>query len=569
MNAALLRFSESREVIEALLNHMNDGLMLTNSNREIVAINPAFERMTGYTLEEIEGKNPSVLQSGQTPRETYKDMWMTLSKKGTWTGELCNERKDGGRFWSYITITEVRKVDKEDSYYIGLMRDITIRKKQEEEMRHTAYHDTLTGLPNRLHFREKLKEALVFAAEREKHVAVLFLDLDRFKKINDSYGHQAGDDLLIECSKRLSGIVGTRGVVSRFGGDEFTIFLPNLESKKAAYQLIKDVFTAFSTPFSIRNHVLYMTTSVGMSFFPEHGEDFDTLLKNADSAMYRTKVEGRNSFQVYDKEMNELVAEELLLEIELLDAIHSGQLEVYYQLQVEIDSRRPYGMEALVRWNHPTKRVISPAVFLPIAEKMGVLAEIDEWVLNEACRQTKSWHDQGYDHLIVSVNISKKFFKKVDFVQRVKGALAESGLQPTYLCLEITENTAILQVEEIREKLNELKEFGVYVSLDDFGTGYSSLSQLKLFPIDSLKIDQSFVRDIDMNENRAIVKLIIAMANSLNVSVICEGIETEEQLKLIEEEGCSRAQGYLFSRPIPYAECEKLINSLIEGTMYK
>ncbi|MCM3714322.1 EAL domain-containing protein [Alkalihalobacillus oceani] len=564
MNSAFIRFAQNHRNVETLFNYMNDGLLLTNHRHEIIAVNSAFQRMTGYTLKDIAGMNPSMLESANTPKHVYDEMWDSISRNGSWTGELLNERKDGTLFWSFLTVTQVEQPQPEDSYCIGIMRDISERKQQEEQMKYNASHDTLTQLPNRVLFKDKLEDALQTAAENGKKVAVLFLDLDRFKKINDSYGHQVGDQLLVKMARRIQRVIGEDGVVSRFGGDEFTIFLPDMD-EVITEDVISALFAAFEKPIIVNEKELYMSMSIGACFFPEHGKDAETLLKNADSAMYRTKEEGRNHYQRYEQGMNETTADELSLETELLKAIRRQELEVYYQLQVDIDKRIPFGIEALVRWNHPLKNVLSPAVFLPLAEEMGVIAEIDEWVLNEACRQTKRWHREGFGELIVSVNVSKEFFKRPDFVSRVEQALLRAELDPSYLCLEITEKTAILQVDEIRAKLNQLKQKGVAVSLDDFGTGYSSLSQLRMFPIDTLKIDQSFVRGQGSPENQAIVKLIIAMANSLNVSVICEGIETEEQLSLIRNEGCYKAQGYLFSRPIPADECKGVMERLIRS----
>ncbi|MCM3760133.1 EAL domain-containing protein [Alkalihalobacillus oceani] len=564
MNSAFIRFAKNHRNVEMLFNYMNDGLMLTNHRHEIIAVNSAFQRITGYTLKDVEGMNPSVLKSGKTPKHVYHEMWDSISRSGTWTGELLNERKDGTLFWSFITITKVEQPRPEDSYCIGIMRDISERKWQEEQMKYNASHDTLTKLPNRVLFKEKLEEALRTASENGEKVAVLFLDLDRFKKINDSYGHQAGDELLMKMSQRIQSVIGEKGLVSRFGGDEFTIFLPAV-NEAATEHVISALFAAFEKPIIVHEKELYISMSIGACFFPEHGEDVETLLKNADSAMYRTKEEGRNHYQRYEQGMNETFAEELSLETELLKAIRQQELEVYYQLQVDIEKRIPFGIEALIRWNHPLKDVLSPAIFLPLAEEMGVMADIDEWVLNEACQQTRRWHREGFGELIVSVNVSREFFKRPDFVSRVEQALARAELDPAYLCLEITEKTAILQDEDIRAKLNQLKQKGVGVSLDDFGTGYSSLSQLRMFPIDTLKIDQSFIRGQVSPENQAIVKLIIGMANSLNVSVICEGIETEEQLSLIRNEGCYKAQGYLFSRPIPADECKGVMERLIQS----
>ncbi|GAE33660.1 putative bifunctional diguanylate cyclase/phosphodiesterase [Halalkalibacter akibai] len=561
MNEAFTRFAQNKKNVEILFNHMNDGLMITNSRREIVIVNPAFERITGYTMKEVEGKNPNLLQSGNMPRDTYEEMWDCIGSVGSWTGELQNLRKDGSLFWSFITITKVKQNQSEDCYYIGILRDITARKNQEDKLKYYAYHDILTKLPNRMFFTEALQLRLSTAKFNQEKLAILFLDLDRFKKINDSLGHQFGDDLLIQMANRIKTVIGDHGIVSRFGGDEFTVCLPFEEEHQVTTTLEK-LTDQFRQPFVIHERAFYMTISIGMSIFPEHGSDVETLLKNADTAMYVTKEEGRDHFSIYEAKMNEKTSEQFSLEVDLVEALAQDQLEVYYQLQVDVDNEKPFGVEALIRWNHPTKGMLSPAEFLNVAEEIGILANIDEWVLKQAINQGKKWHEQGYPNLVISVNISRDFFKKADFLNKVNELLDDSRLNPARLCLEVTENFAVLHVEEIRNKLISLKERGIRVSLDDFGTGYSSLNQLNLFPIDTLKIDQSFVRGNDSKENGAIIKLIIALAKSLGVSVICEGIETAEQLSLIKNEGCDHAQGYLFSKPVPFDKCETMMHAL-------
>ncbi|MBP3953183.1 EAL domain-containing protein [Bacillus suaedae] len=561
MNAAITRFVENEKNVETLFNHMNDGLMMTNTKCEIVAVNPAFERMTGFTMSEVEGQNPHILKSAQTAPDVYEKVYETVLLEGSWTGELLNKRKNGEDFWSDLTITSINDIDGE-CYFIAIIRDSTERKRQEEKMRELAYHDELTNLPNRLNFKESLQQAIANANRDDRKVAVLFLDVDRFKKINDSYGHDVGDELLIQIGERIQSVISDHGTVSRFGGDEFTICIGNT-SDEHANVLISSLFDAFEeSSFKIKEHQFFMSVSIGVSYYPEHGQDVDTLLKNADSAMYRTKEDGRNNFQVYEPAMNARTAQKLSLESALIQALKKKELEVFYQLQVDVENGKPFGVEALVRWNHPVDGVLSPAIFLTLAEEIGLLADMDEWVLNEACMQGKKWHDSGFNELIVSVNVSKDFFKRKDFIARIEKALTKSQLEPAYLCLEITEKTAILQAKDIREKLQSLKKQGIHVSLDDFGTGYSSLSQLNLFPIDTLKIDQSFVRGQASKANDAIVKFIIEMAKTLGVSVICEGVETEKQLELIRSEGCHRAQGFYFSKPVPSDDCEKMMREL-------
>ncbi len=560
MNMTLLRFLETQENMTVLLEYMNDGFMLINDRKEIAAINPAFERMTGYVIYDIKGMNPSFLRSRSTSSAIYDRIWKKLDDKKRWQGELSYKHKNGTLFWAVFTMIAVEQ--EEETYYIGIMRDVSEQKRCKLQLEYKASHDAVTGLPNQAYFREVLKQKIKIAEEKREQVAVLFLDIDHFKKINDSYGHQAGDSLLIQFAKRVNDTLGTRGFMSRFGGDEFTISLFPVRSKREIDQVFQDIFTELERPFIVKGQEFYITISVGWCLFPDHGADAHTLMKNADTAMYKMKANGRNDITMYDQMMNESAADELFLRSELIEAFHRNELEVHYQLQVNIDDRSPFGVEALIRWNHPTKQMLSPAIFLPLAESAGIMAQIDEWVLYEACRQIKGWHKRGYGELVVSVNISKRFFELPDFMERVVKVLKETDLPPKYLCIEIPEHTALLHIDDIRNKLKTLKQYGISISLDDFGTGYSSLSQLSLFPIDILKIDQSFIQNEASKENLEIIKLIINMAQQLDVEVICEGIETEHQLKIIFENGCRCAQGFLFSKPVPAAVCERLMKNL-------
>ncbi|WP_179295646.1 EAL domain-containing protein [Bacillus sp. FJAT-45350] len=565
MKTLFEKFTSDSENVWKLFTFMKDGLIITDYHQRIVAINPAFEKITGYKYKEVYMQNPKVLQSGKTEPKTFHSMWESLSNEGTWTGEIINKRKTGEEFWSYITITYIKKKRKEDCYYIGIMRDITEQKQNEKKISHLAYHDTLTQLPNRALFVKKLRQSLKEASESNKKLALLFLDLDRFKNVNDSLGHQAGDQLLLEVSRRLQQVIGDRGIVSRFGGDEFTILLHPIESEDEVHKCINNIFHSLDLPIEVVGESIYITLSIGASFYPEHGSDIHTLLKNADSAMYRTKDEGRNNFQFYDHDMNEGSLEKFYLEHELHRAIENNEFEVHYQLQVDVQTGMPYGVEGLIRWNHPKKGLISPAQFLPLAEDTGLIVQMDHWVMKTAFAQTKKWHEKGHSDLMISVNISKQQFESYHFIDKVKQTILETRIDPHLVCLEITENMAINNVEQAVNKLTELKEMGIHVSLDDFGTGYSSLSQLKNFPIDTLKIDQSFVRtQSGGGKNDAIVKLIIAMAKSLNFTVTCEGVETEEQLILIRNEGCHHAQGFLFSKPLTHEKCEAMMGQMKE-----
>lgn len=553
------KFAVDHENVWKLFNHMNDGLIIANSKRQIIAANPAFQKITGYDYEELFLKNPRILQSGRTPPSIFKEMWESITKSGTWTGELINRRKNGKHYWSFITITEIKKKNTKDTYYIGIIRDITTRKLDEEKISYLAFNDHLTGLPNRVRFKQLLTEQIKHHKKTHEQLAVIFFDLDRFKIINDTFGHHHGDEILKGVAARLKEIIGNSGIVGRFGSDEFIIMLPYIQSIKPITDVTAKIFKKFTElPIRCTGRELFITTSMGISLYPEHGHDTNTLIKNADIAMYSSKDEGRNNYHFYEPTMSESKYEQLAIETDLHRALENDEFKVFYQLQIDVETKRPYGVEALIRWFHPERGLVAPNEFLAVAEEMGLIIEIDDWVMKKACEQVKKWNDQGAN-LQLSVNISRKQFERNRFVDVVKKTIRETGIHPNQLMLEITENMAIINVEAAIQKLQTLKDLGVHFSLDDFGTGYSSLSQLKRFPIDTLKIDQSFVKNSNGNDkDAAIVKLIIAMAKTLNFTVTCEGVETEEQFALIKREGCDHAQGYLFSKPIEGEKVEQL-----------
>ncbi|WP_216829915.1 EAL domain-containing protein [Alkalihalobacterium elongatum] len=567
MKTKFKKFSSDHENVWHLFNQMSDGLMITDYQQNIIAVNPSFENITGYSFEEIVYKKPNVFLSPEKATHlNFKEMWKNIHSRGTWTGELETKRKNGEAFTSNITVTSIQKQQVEESLYFIIVKDISSRKKVETEITRLANFDELTQLPNRTQFKKIINEAIHQAKKNHNTFAVLFLDLDHFKKINDSLGHQIGDELLQQIAKRLQNVIGANGTVSRFGGDEFTILLSPLKNKKEAYESAKKIIASLQQPIVCAGEKIYMNTSIGCSFFPEHGTDYTTILKNADSALFQAKKAGRNQYQEYNDSINEGLIEQLQIERDLRTALAEQQFEVYYQLQMDIETGKPYGIEALIRWNHPERGNLPPFIFLPAAEETGLIAEIDDWVLQTACAQTKKWHEDGHEDLVLSVNISKKQFDRPDFVKRVKQTLRETGLNPKQLCLEITESMAITHIDEAVDKLKKLKSIGVQLSLDDFGTGYSSLSQLKNLPIDTLKIDKSFMQGSgDEQENHVLVKLIIAMAKTLNFAVICEGVETEEQLLLLRTEGCNHAQGYLFSEPLAPSNCELKMKHITEN----
>ncbi|WP_429310886.1 EAL domain-containing protein [Paenibacillus mucilaginosus] len=440
------------------------------------------------------------------------------------------------------------------------IRAVNERKRAEEKIQHMAYHDALTDLPNRLMFDEKLGRCFQEAERNGSMMAVMFFDLDRFKVINDTLGHHVGDQLLRLLARKLRHYVSDKDVVARFGGDEFIILLTNMAHADEAAQFAKGIPDLLKDPFVIEGHELFVTASIGISMYPSDGKEVDTLLKNADIAMYRSKEKGGNAFQYYHPDMNKRSLHRLNLEIHLRKALERGEFQLHYQPIVDLRNGSVYGMESLVRWQHPEWGVVSPGEFIPLAEETGLIVPIGNWVLLESCRQNRRWQQLGYPPLVVSVNISAIQFNQMNFVQIVTDALKESGLAPDRLCLEITENIAMNNVPHIIETMQKLKALGVGISIDDFGTGYSSLSYLKRFRVQTLKIDQSFIRDVTLDEdNAAIVTALIAMSHRLKIKSLAEGVETQEQLDFLVAQGCDKIQGYLFSKPIPADAFETMI----------
>lgn len=456
----------------------------------------------------------------------------------------------------------------------GTVQDITERKKAEEQIRTLAYYDTLTELPNRVMFKEHLGKALARARRRNNLVATLLLDLDRFKRINDTLGHSVGDQLLREVAARLMQSVRREDLVSRhsfddtatsvarLGGDEFAIMLTDLESVQAAAKVARRTLDMLSAPISLDAQEVFATASIGITVFPFDGEDVDSLLKNADTAMYHAKSEGRNNYQYYTKSMNASAFENLALENSLRRALERGEFELYYQPQLNLDSGEIVGVEALIRWQHPELGMVSPVQFIPLALETGLIVPMDEWGLRTACQQAKAWQDAGLRPMRVSVNLSSYQFRQKKLVELVARILSETRLDPQYLDIELTESTIMQNAEETVKTLHELKEMGIKLSVDDFGTGYSSLSYLKRFPLDTLKIDRSFIKDITTDpDDEALTRAILAMSNSLKLRVIAEGVETEEQLNFLRANGCDEFQGYLFSRPVRAIEIAEMLRT--------
>ena len=553
---ALLRsrkdLSLARKVIEASL----DGIMIVNADNRVEFVNPAFTHMTGYTPEEIIGFNPNILKSGHHDEPFYRHMYETLAKQDYWQGEIWNRRKNGEIFPEWLTINVIRDEDGDISQYAAIFSDITERKRTEERIKNLAYFDVLSGLPNRRLFTDRLQLAIANAHRHGHQLAIMFLDLDLFKRINDSLGHGIGDQVLVETSARIAHCVREGDTVARLGGDEFTILLPEIENIEDAAKLAERLIAQVRQPFMIDEHELYVTTSIGIAVYPEDGTTVETLIKNADTAMYRAKDLGRNSFQLYTRAMNARSFERITMETALRHAVTREEFRLVYQVKVDLVSGRMSGVEALVRWHHPEMGLVGPTDFIPLAENLGVISEIGEWVLRAACKQCKHWHDLGLPPVRIAVNVSALQFRETDMPAVVARALADTGLEPHFLELELTESVLMQRVDEVVKVLKELRAMGIRISIDDFGTGYSSLSYLKRMPIDALKVDRSFVNDIFgendevTDEGAEIVSTIINLAHNLKLKAIAEGVETPAQAEFLRSKGCDEVQGFLVSRPV-------------------
>ena len=536
----------------AVFANTSEGMTVTDLAGNILEVNQAFSDITGYRRDEVLGQNPRLLQSGRHGPEFYQAMWTTLREAGHWRGEVWNRRKNGEVYPEWLTLSTVYDEAGEPCNYIGVFADISSIKRSEEQLEYLAHHDPLTGLPNRLLFHARLEHAMEQTRRDATTLAVLFLDLDRFKSVNDLSGQAVGDRLLKEVAERLRGCVRLDDTIARIGGDEFVILLEHVGEPENAGAVARKILQGFGEPFQIEDRTQYLSASIGISIYPGDGEDVASLMRNADTAMYQVKEGDRQGYLYYTEEFTALATERAALENELHRALTLNQLQVYYQPQVDQRSGTLTGAEALLRWQHPERGLISPAVFIPIAEESGLIGEIGSWVLATACAQAQTWLDLGLDFGRVSVNVAGPQIRHGDLVEVTRAALRESGLSPEHLELEVTEGFVMRRAEKAVEHMLGLRRLGVSLAIDDFGTGYSSLSYLKRLPIDRLKIDRSFVRDIPHDgDDAAIARAIIALAYSLGLEVIAEGVETSAQRHFLTEEGCYLAQGYLYARPLP------------------
>ncbi|MFH1034895.1 MAG: EAL domain-containing protein [Pseudomonadota bacterium] len=542
---------EQLQLAAKVFENTVEGITVTDSQGNIQMVNPGFSLITGYSPQEVIGQNPRVLRSERHDDEFYQRMWREILARGQWSGEIWNRRKSGEAYPEWLNISAIRDPQGQITHFVAVFHDITEIKASQEQIKYQAFHDALTGLPNRALFNDRLRVALARAQRGQQSLAVTFLDLDHFKSINDSLGHAIGDVLLQEVAARLQQCLRAEDTVSRLGGDEFIMIMPDVQGPDQAVAAAQRIIEALERPFVLKGHELYVTASLGITLFPADGDELETLVKNADMAMYRAKEQGRNTFQLYTSSMNKRVLLRQAMQADLRKALERDELIVYYQPKVDLDSGRVAGMEALLRWQRPDGRLVPPGKFIPLAEDTGLILPIGQVVLEKACRQAAQWARQGHGGLRLAVNLSARQFAQPQLLENVEQVLASSGLAPELLELEITESTVMSNVQSASQVLDLLHGMGVSLALDDFGTGYSSLYYLKHLRIDVLKIDRSFVRDIpDNSEANAIAEAVVSLARSLRLQVVAEGVETHAQLGFLRGLGCDYLQGYLFSRPL-------------------
>ncbi len=542
---------EQMRLASRVFESSHEAIIITDAQANIITANSAFCLSTGYAAEEIRGVNASILRANDQDVDYFNDLWRNLRKTGHWHGELNNRRKDGSAYPVRLSISAVGDDKGLTTHYVGIITDLTTYKEAEERIQYMAYFDALSTLPNRTLLRDRAVHALAAARRDQNQVAMMFLDLDHFKTINDSLGHSVGDQVLQTVASRLKFLVRDGDTVARYGGDEFSILLVNTDAKGAA-QVAQKIIEILAAPIEAGNHSLVVGVSIGISCYPADADNFEALLKNSDIALFRAKAAGRSNFQFFTQEMNTTAHNRLELEVALRGALAGNQFRLHYQPQFNLHSGDLLGFEALLRWQHPVRGMIPPADFVPIAEINGLIVPIGTWVLNEACRQAKEWQARGITHATVAVNLSAVQIRQANIVSLVKQALHTHHLDARYLELELTESLLLENVGSVLKQLHELKEIGVTLSIDDFGTGYSSLAYLKRFPIDTLKIDKSFVSNLGQDaDSRAIALAIVSMAHSLRLKVIAEGVEDASQANILAEMGCDDAQGYWYARPMP------------------
>ncbi|MDB6446633.1 MULTISPECIES: phosphodiesterase DibA [Pseudomonas] len=541
----------------AVFDCTREGVLVTDRDGLIVHVNRAFMAITGYDRGEVLGQRPSLFKSGRHGLDFYQDMFASLANNGEWSGEIWNRRKSGEIYPQWQTIRAITDDSGQVSQYVAVFSDISAIKDSQHELAHLAHYDPLTGLPNRVLFTDRAEQALASAQQHKRGCALLLVDLDHFKNINDSLGHTIGDELLKGVAERFRGLFAPGVTLARLGGDEFAVLLENCSQPGQAAVLAQRILDGLREPLRLDGHALFINASIGISLFPGDALNAGQLLRNADSALFKAKSAGRDGYALYTEELTAHAQQRVEIASELRRALQQQELRVHYQPVHDLTSGRLIGVEALVRWEHPVRGLISPAGFIPIAERTGLIAQIDAWVMAKACQQMCQWQREGVVLSFVAVNVSSRLFAHRELYEQVASVLHDTGLDPAFLELEVTESAVMDDPEVALEQMHRLRELGVRLAIDDFGTGYSSLLRLKRLPVQKLKIDQGFVAGLPWDEDdAAIVRVIIALARSMGMQVHAEGIEQREQAAFLLEQGCGLGQGYWFGRPVPMQQLD-------------
>ncbi len=557
---ALARARFSLRMADLVFDSALEGIMVTDRSGKIERVNQAFTRLTGYAEEEVIGRSPSLLNSGHQGPDFYKDMWRSLVTDGHWQGEIWNRRKSGELYLEYLTITSIHDGEGNISHYAGIFSDITQRRQNEERLRYLATHDVLTGLANRALFEERLERAIVHASQRKRQVAVMYLDLDRFKLINDTLGHNAGDEVLKVVAARLRENMRDSDTVARLGGDEFAFVVEDFSDVRDVGRLAKALLNSVGQPINLDGHDIFTTPSIGISVYPDDGIQAGQLMALADQAMYGAKSHGRNAFQFFESKMTSSAMAQLDLLGEVHRALEQNEYCLFYQPRYDLSSGQVVGVEALLRWRHPQRGLLSPDAFISVVEQSALIVPLSRWVLREACRQARDWLDAGLEFGRISVNVSARLCNTEGFLTGLTTILSETALPADRLQLEILEGMTMNSRDEIRALLRELAARGVSVTIDDFGTGYSSLAYLKDLPVHTLKIDRLFLSGANpQSPDRAIIRAIVAMGRALELCVVMIGVETPDQLAFLREAGCHHGQGNLLAVPASAEEMTELL----------
>ncbi len=542
---------ESLHLSASVMEHQLKGIIITDLKGDILAVNAAFSKITGYSSEEVIGKSPTFLYSGRQGENFYEEIWSLLKQETVWQGEVWNRRKNGTIYPEWLSISGIKNKANQPTHYVAIFSDITERKLSEERLLYLCDHDILTDLPNHRLLADRIHQAIKQAGRKQQKIALLLIDIDQFKQINDTFGNPAGNKLLVETASRLKAVVRSSDTISLLTGGTFAILLTESSEIEHTATIAQVILNNLSKPLTLNKHPTRISASIGISLFPADGADTNSLFRHADYAMKRVKQQGHNGYQFYSEEIGIRSLERIEMKMAIRRALEKDEFELYYQPKLNLKTGKISCLESLIRWRHPQKGLVLPSAFIPLAEETSLIIPIGEWCLNAACKQAKKWRGGGMPQLRIGVNFSAQQFQQENLSKYVLSVLKKNGLDPSSIELEITESIAMDQVDKGIETMNQLHQLGIRLTIDDFGIGYSSLGYLRQFPIQTIKIDQSFIKNLTTNpDDAAITAAIIAMGHSLNLEVIAEGVETKKEMAFLQEHGCDSMQGYYLSRPL-------------------